>query len=194
MGATSRIFIAAPLDDACRAALERLDRWLDHLPTHRSVPTAQRHLTVAFIGAISEAETQAVIEALGEPCRWSWPEEATLTPLMAIPSLRRPRVLAAGLDDPGNLSRLMEDTARAVAEAAPTESILRGLDRPALPHITVARVRGSRPPRPISLDTAPRPDGVLKLTCLNVVRSTLTPRGPDYCTLASIPIQCNLQP
>lgn len=191
MGASNRIFIAVPLDDACRADLERLDRWLDHLPTHRSVPSSQRHLTVAFLGEISAEETEAVAGAVEAVCRRHDPLEAPLTVLMAIPSLRRPRVLAVGLVDPGGLVSLMDDAARAAAEAAPTEAILRGLEREPLPHITVARARGARPPRPIDLDRAPTPDGVLKLTCLDVIQSTLTPQGPLHRTLVSVPLQRN---
>ena len=140
-----RIFVAVEPDDAARAALAKLtsalrERSPEAARAWRWVPPENVHITLHFLGEISEERTGALISGLG-------PEldlpafDVDVDQLGQVPPAGRPRVLwaavGAGRDA---LESLQQATgARLAAQGFPSD------DRPFVPHLTLARFRdGSR--------------------------------------------------
>lgn len=133
-----RLFVALELPAAVVAALVA---WRAPLLAGddglRPVPAASLHVTLAFLGW-RDADEVAPLSAAVAGCAAPVGGLALGAPLW-LPS-RAPRVLAVALEDrAGELARLHGRVVAALAAGgwhAPEE-------RPFLPHVTVARVRGS---------------------------------------------------
>jgi 2'-5' RNA ligase len=163
-----RLFVAVDLPDDVRVACaEWRDAVLAPRPALRPVADASLHVTLSFIGTRGGAEAEELAEAL-ERCvrptgglalgagRWLPP--------------RRPSVLAVELDDTrGELKALQAAVAAAVDDRE---------ERPFLPHVTVARVRGGQRARPDPLP-APRALG-FAAAALTLYRSHTAPGGAVY--------------
>jgi len=138
------------------------------------------HITLKFLGSLSEEDVAAVRAALDVTI----PEHVTVRlaepRIRAVPNPRRTRMLwGTFFDDDG--------TCAAVAEAAERAALQVGIapeERPFIPHVTLARTR--RPHAVTSmaleagqtaLDAAPKAVSVGEVT---LYRSVLTRQGPVY--------------
>lgn len=183
-----RIFLAVWLDDAAHAALAPLADWIAGLGSHRLVPPGQRHLTVAFLGDLTAAQRQNVVEATMGACARQAPVVAPMSRLIALPTPRSPRVLAVGLAGEPGLSALLVAVARGAVEAAGTPTAQRALARDPAPHVTLARATRSGAPRSVDLRTAPATTGNVVVREIDVVGSRLTNAGPEYQRVSTCPI------
>jgi 2'-5' RNA ligase len=137
----NRLFVAAELPAAARAALAGIGRDLAAGMGGRAVPEANLHVTLDFLGRVPSRAGPGIVEAVavalaGPPIR------VALGGLRARPRAARARLVAVELDDPeGGLA----ERARRVREAL--DGVLgRRPDGSALwPHVTVLRL--GRPAR-----------------------------------------------
>lgn len=174
-----RLFVAAALDEAsraaCAAAAERLrakgwpGRW---------VAPENYHLTVAFLGGVPEERIAEIDTALAGAAPRLFPVTVRLDTIGAFPTAQRPRIAWAG---PGR--------------AVPAFATLCGVVRSTLvalgftfegnadPHVTLARGDGRSPlPR-----LTPRPAEIVVDT-LTLYESVTLPEGAQYQPLARFPI------
>jgi len=176
-----RLFIAAHPAPAFLDALAPVDRWLRRAGTHRLIPTDQRHVTFAFLGDAPRDRVGPLRRALDETCAGLSP--ITLTPgrVVALPAPSSPRVVALSLEGAG-FAEARTAVLTAVSKVTPTDAVTRDLERAARAHITLARRRRVAAARRLDLASAPTPAGVPPLTIrrLRLVRSTLTPAGPEH--------------
>ncbi|RME13755.1 MAG: RNA 2',3'-cyclic phosphodiesterase [Alphaproteobacteria bacterium] len=124
-----RAFVALDPPEAAREALSRLQAGLG---VGRPVPEENLHLTLAFLGEISEAEARALAEGLEALARSAPAPEVELRGLDLFGG-RRPSVLFVGAGGAG-LAPLQGRVARAARMA--------GIDlarRRFRPHVTIAR-------------------------------------------------------
>lgn len=137
------------------------------------------HLTLKFLGEITEAQVSRATEAAHEAAQSAAPFAITLEGLGAFPSPRRPRVVWVGVS--GGADRLIA-LAGALDAAMQRRKFPREA-RPFEPHLTVARVRAAGPPPDIteSLAGVGRPlIGTQRVEALVVMESVLGPSGPKY--------------
>jgi 2'-5' RNA ligase len=178
-----RTFIAIELDEALKRSLVRV---LDSLPRSRDVRwvrETQLHITLRFLGAIEGSRVQDVVAIMTEASAAIAPFPVRLAGLGCFPSPRRPRVLWAGIEDPGD---------RAASWVALVEPRLRaagfeGENRPFSPHVTLGRSQspaGSDRLRR-ALDQTPKPQTAEMLVREVVLfESRLLPGGAQYTPLA----------
>jgi RNA 2',3'-cyclic 3'-phosphodiesterase len=123
------------------AAVESLAAAFPPLPPPwRVVPVPQWHLTLAFLGEVSESRIAELEQRLGRAAARSDPLRLGLAGAGAFPSARRARVLWAGVTgDRDGLVRLAE---RASAAARRVGVAIE--DRRYRPHLTLARARVPR--------------------------------------------------
>ncbi|HZP42828.1 MAG TPA: RNA 2',3'-cyclic phosphodiesterase [Candidatus Binatia bacterium] len=162
-----------------RAAARRADvRWAE---------PAQFHVTLQFLGAVSDERVPEVVAALGEPARHAAPIALAADGLGAFPSVRRPRVVWAGMGgDVAALARLAGAVGRALAPLG-FEPEARGFHA----HLTLGRVRSPRgigrlataleAARDVALGTWTAPEVVL-------YQSRLRPTGAVYEAVARLPM------
>ena len=186
----TRTFAALLLDEGLRASvgaeIERLR------PLSRAVawvPAANLHLTLRFLGELSDVQIGLVEAALVEAAAVTAPFALTLHGLGAFPGLERPRILWVGIAD-GALR------AREVQARVETALERRGIPRERQawhPHLTIGRVFDERawrreaglPLRQALAAAARRSFGILEVSRIALMRSDLSPQGARYRELAS---------
>ncbi|MEA2432589.1 MAG: 2,3-cyclic 3-phosphodiesterase [Actinomycetota bacterium] len=179
-----RLFVAVGVPAAHLAAIEDATADLQEtLPTARWTSTANRHVTLKFLGPtdpelIPEVEAAIRANAGAEPS-----SELTLGELGVFPSRARARVLWVGLLDPaGTLTRLAARLDEALVPLGfPVE------DRAFTAHLTLARFK-----TPIRIEATPQVDlaatGPFDLDRIGLWRSHLTPKGAGYERLGEFPL------
>ena len=184
-----RTFFCLPLDPDVRSALRRAADRLrrDTRMSASWVDPENYHVTVRFLGdtdPLATEELQKLAVRAGETCS---PFKLSLRSIGAFPSLDRARVLWVGGETPAGFRTLAETLERGLIDLGfPPEP------KPAVAHITLARLKGAPDPRLASLvevvgtlstrDCAP--------TTIVLMASELSPRGALYTPLFSVPIPC----
>jgi RNA 2',3'-cyclic 3'-phosphodiesterase len=178
-----RLFIAVPLGDDLRTALERtVAAWRsrEDLGGMRWTATEGWHVTLAFLGSVPASDVPRIVDASAKAARAHRPMALPTGGLGAFPSPGRARVAWYGVaDSQGRLASLAVDLRAVLSldDAGPFRA-----------HVTLARAR--REPVDVRpwLAGASAPGGQLIVERVDVMRSH-TGRGPArYETLASIPL------
>lgn len=181
--ATRRLFIAVMLSAPLQ---ERLAGLIDLLDAHRAILRPVRpeaiHVTLRFLGELTSAQEQGVMEACAAATMGLATFPLAIGGFGVFPSTRQPRVLWLGCPTGGDalvaLHRRLQD-----------ELLRRRLverHEEFTPHLTLARVRpeAGRPARAaLGAAIAALPTGEqarCQATEVSLVHSTLTPQGPRY--------------
>lgn len=172
-----RSFLALSPDAATRGQLAGLPSLDGVQPTLID----DLHLTLAFIGAISDAQRQvlaAALPALATQAKQIPQLEPTGFETWPIPE--KPRVWVAAYALPDALRQLIAQVKTVLTDAGlPVDG------RPFRPHITLARfARGA-------VATAPSParlEHAAQVEAIGLYCRTATRDGPRYMTLASVPL------
>jgi 2'-5' RNA ligase len=132
-----RCFVALGLEDGPADALAGwLEQTRGDFPELAVTPPENLHLTLAFLGAIDEAGTEAAAAAVRAAAAGRAPWRLRWTAPGVFPSASRPRVLWLGVDGGKALVAAHHALSEALSVAAlPVE------DRAFRPHLTLARVR-----------------------------------------------------
>ena len=188
-----RLFVAAPLSDANRAALIQP---ISELASLSSAVNPSRidaiHLTLNFLNSVETNRIEKIGRSLEEALALFADFEVDVVGVGAFPSPARPRVLWAGISGPGR--------ARLIELQAATAAALRtaGMDiepRSYAPHLTLARLRAAA-------GAAERSEiarwaerwmeaefGTLAIDALHLMRSELSERPPRHSSLRSFALQ-----
>lgn len=182
-----RLFVAlpVPLDVAEKlAALVPAD-----LEGLKPVGPELMHITLAFIGWLDESRVAHVAAAVEEGAARGRAFDVPLGDVGRFPPTGRPRVIWVGTAAEGTIVELGGVVRDALSEASIP------FDLKALrPHITLARVREGvsvQGARAIgsAVARAKVPAGLsFRADTVEVMQSTLSPRGPRYSSRASVPL------
>jgi 2'-5' RNA ligase len=107
----------------------------DRLPGRR-VPIANWHVTLRFLGEVSDVQAETLLARLDE----TLPEgsgKTWLDGIGAFPKPSRASVAFCSVDDPGGLLGVLA----AVCDEAAVDVGLEPEDRPFVPHLTISRIR-----------------------------------------------------
>ncbi len=165
-----RLFVAIDLEEIGEYA----SRLKAEIKEDGIVPAAGTHLTLKFLGEVSEERANAVRERLRE-INFS-PFEISTAGIGFFPDEKRIRVVWLGIKENKEVGRLQESVEEKLAEFGFRK------DHAFHPHITLARVKFVRDregflKRIMSLKTEER---TARVKSFALFRSTLTPRGPVY--------------
>ncbi|MBE9390515.1 RNA 2',3'-cyclic phosphodiesterase [Fervidicoccus fontis] len=137
------------------------------------------HITLAFIGEISEDTLQDAIEAIKEIEHTKI--KAKLKGIGAFPNSNSPRVVWIGVDDKASIS-IMElykkVSSSLVAHKVPFER-----EKDFTPHLTIARIKGRENIKRLASfinEFSSIEIGEVVFDKLKLKKSTLTPKGPIY--------------
>jgi len=179
---TIRTFVAVPLSNEVghevRQLVGRLRQPNDGI---RWVPPANLHLTLKFLGDVENTDVPAVCQVVRDVCSENDPFELTFGGTGTLPSLRRPRVLYAGVEDSsGTLRAIVADLEQAFAELG-----FKPEPRDYTPHLTLGRgSRGNRRVSAEAIERLQREDdvelGVMIAEEVHVIASFLDKQGPTY--------------
>lgn len=181
-----RTFVSIDLDglaDRVREAQEPFDR-----AGVRPIDPEGAHVTLKFLGEVAEERVPELTEALAEAVQSAGvaPFTASFEGYGVFPSPDYIRVIWLGVDDGGaemtRLAAAIEDRFEAL-----------GFDREDhefTPHVTIARMDDAREKAHVQEVVEERhPEvGSLAVTEVRLTKSTLTDAGPEYETVARVPL------
>jgi 2'-5' RNA ligase len=188
----TRTFIALERNEALQRYLDGVIRRLAaELPRLSWVKAPGIHLTLAFLGELSEAELQQASSAAELAAQKAAPFEYRLSRPGIFGSPRQPRVLWVGIEEPSGRLQLLLQTLR-------RELQQRGFavdTRPFSPHLTLARCKVSlgaeeqeRLLRILHTRQFSPPPAPYAARQLSVMKSELAPGGATYTPLADYPL------
>jgi 2'-5' RNA ligase len=183
-----RAFTAIELPEPVRRALAALQARLETRGARaRWTAPAAMHLTLRFLGDVSEVQAGAITDDLLVRYAAEAPLQLTVAGVGCFPHARRPGVVWVGIEgDTERLARVQED-----AEASARGVGLEGEARPFHPHVTLARVRdpGNAGALIEALsEEAGFAGGSFTAAHVTLFESTLLPAGPRYTVLAHLPL------
>jgi 2'-5' RNA ligase len=187
----TRTFVAIPLSEPVRAAVERLrGRIQAEIQGARWVEPRNYHVTLAFLGDVPHADLAEVCRAVTAAAAAHAPFDLTVHGLGAYPTPARPRVLWAGLTGPGveSLRSLHADLERALRQLGYPP------DDRFSPHVTLARFKPGKAPAPDLTALVERhagrwQAGNLRVDEVLVYSSSPDPEGPTYTVLSRGPLR-----
>lgn len=144
------------------------------------------HLTLKFLGEVEGQKLSEIRDRLIDVSKRYSPFDLRLKGIGAFPSIKSPRVIWIGVEDSASLINLQSEV-----EASMGELGFEKEDR-FQPHLTIGRLRGSRPPdaliKELSLDIS-KEFGVFRADYIYIMKSELSPKGPNYYKLVEIPLK-----
>ena len=176
-----RVFCAIEIPDAVRQQVLRyIGRVREAVPDARASWSrdANLHLTLKFLGEISQASVPHLSEAASRATAGMQPFSIRLEQTGVFPSARQPRVLWLGIKD--SSAKLAELHARLEEECA-SAGFLKEV-RPFHPHLTIARLRQPAAARALAaahLQMKFEPVEIAVAELL-VIRSELNSAGSKY--------------
>lgn len=191
-----RLFVAAepsaPVRAAAAAAVAAVRAQIEVAGAGaglRWIPTANLHLTVWFLGEVSDARAAALLDVLGAPLHVP-AFDLRLSGFGAFPPAGAPRVLWMGVADGlGPLARAHEEIGVRLAPwGFPPEG------RAYSAHLTIARVKAAPQGRARAalraiLEASQATAGPCRVEALHVFRSRTEPAGAVYEPLLRVPLQ-----
>lgn len=155
----------------------------------RWVPSNNIHLTIKFLGDVSQANVELLTKILRSEVSRHRPFEIRISGLGAFPSVRRPRVIWVGVEAPPTLLSLQR-----TIEAETVRLGYAAEERPFSPHLTLGRVAHNATPEEVhkvadvltSIQVGELGCAVVDHVCL--FRSDLQPGGAVYTPLFSTPL------
>ncbi len=173
-----RLFVALIFPDEIKAALGRLI--YDLLPKSQGIKWVEPHnihLTLKFIGEISEKKVERIIDAIGDVLTGRAKFEGHIAGCGGFPNLKQPRVLWVGL---GGAEPAIDIAKQLNHKLIPIG--VKSEKKPLSPHLTLGRIK-----RPTDLseltvymENLNFDAGSVILDRVALVKSTLTPSGPIY--------------
>ncbi len=186
-----RLFLAVDLDEHLRRAAARVARTVrEHLERADTygvswVAPDNLHLTLRFLGEVSEDRVRKVQESFTPP--FAVPVfDLELAHAGAFPPTGPARVVWLGVSDGGDeLARL-----HAEAEARLQAFAFEPEDRPYRAHLTIGRFRTPAPARVREIIAASAPGSIGRCSIRHVTlyRSQLSPKGAVYTPLVRAPL------
>jgi len=182
-----RLFLAIALPpDLAARAFEILPT---SLPALRRVKAENLHVTLAFLGQTPDERLDDVTAAAREAALPVSPFRLSFDRVGRFPERGRPRVVWLGIGDgEASVAKL-----GAGVHAGLRSRDLPFDDRPLAPHLTLARVAEDARAAEAktvgaALETLPVPSLGFEATGIAVVQSVLSPKGPRYTALATVPL------
>ena len=156
----------------------------------RWVSIENMHLTLKFLGDVSDSNVEILSEMLRAEADLFHCFELRLRGLGAFPNLKRPRVIYSGIEAPATLEALQRGIESASRRLG-YESEQRGFS----PHLTIGRVRQSitsgdqQNIRRALEQTRIDSPGTARVDSVHLYKSDLKPAGSVYTRLYSAPLK-----
>jgi len=189
----TRTFIALELNEALQHFLgEIISQVSQELPDLHWVDPSGIHLTLAFIGELTDEQLDSVISATQVAARQAVPFKYCLKRLGIFGSPHQPRVIWMGIEDLPS-GQIQGSPLQQLQRVLTKELELHGFEvekRPFLPHLTLARIK-----RPLLLDEQERLQRLLHrkqagasssfyhVNSLCIMKSELSQTGVKYTCL-----------
>ena len=188
-----RAFIAVELPEGLKKELAELETQLkkNSPPVVKWVDPNSIHITLKFLGEVSEDSIGELMLAIEESAQGIQPFQLEVREVGAFPNLERVQVLWVGVK--GELEKIAQLQKRVEAN---TEQL--GFSRESrafTPHLTLGRVRDEARPNErqrlgkLLADTSFTVLHNVNIDAVNLMRSQLTPTGAIYSSIGSVKLK-----
>ena len=149
----------------------------------RPVVAENLHLTLRFLGETDEARFASIFDTMRVSVETCDPFELTLSGLGAFPAVHRPSVIWVGAKQDSSLPQIVDRLEQRLNELG-----LPPQDKPWSAHVTLARVKEHPPVELFDLlrSNSAASFGVVPVSSVDLMTSTLRPTGPLYSVAASV--------
>ena len=189
----TRTFIALELNEALQRFLgDIISKAALELPILRWVDPASIHLTLAFLGYLTDEQLETAIDAARIAALQAVSFEYRLKGLSLFGSLSQPRVIWMGVEDLPS-GKIKGSPLQHVHRVLSRELELRGFEverRPFSPHLTLARIKQPLTPdekqrlqRLLHSRLAGSSSAIYQVNTLSVMKSELSRSGAKYTCL-----------
>lgn len=191
-----RAFIAIELPEELRRQLSAVGQQIQAQAGEtarravRWVPAVNMHLTLKFLGEVSQANLNVLSGMLEAEAARHAPFKFTVGGLGAFPNPRRPRVVWVGSEVPPDLPQIQH------AIDLETQRLgYPGEDRPYSPHLTLGRVNQNAQPDAVAQLARALSEvkvgqlGVVTVDAVHLFQSDLRPTGSIYTSLYRFPLK-----
>lgn len=172
-----RIFIAVPLPDAVKSTLKNLQASADNI---RWQPPRQLHITLKFLGAISEEDLQLLKSELADLSQPSF--ALRLSQWGTFPEKGQPSVIWVGVE-PGQKITALHEKVENICSALGFDAD----ERPFVPHITLGRPKNATRKQVSSIMRDPEPVEFL-IRHFGIYKSELSPEGARHSLIKKYPL------
>lgn len=189
----TRTFIAIEMDESLQRYLGGINHQMaQELPDLRWVDPAGIHLTLAFLGELTDEQVAKAIQSAEAAAQQVSPFEYRLSGLGIFGSPRQPRVIWMGIEEPsGKLDQLHRALNRELRQRRFEVD-----KRPFSPHLTLSRVKAPLNPDEqqclqrllASKQTLPS-SPLHRVRHLSVMKSELSRTGAKYTCLQNCPLR-----
>jgi len=185
-----RVFIAIELPEALKKELHELESQLKRSspPVVRWVDPNSIHITLKFLGEVSEDSIDEIMLAMEESVQGMFPFKLDVREIGAFPNLNRVQVIWVGVS--GEINKVIEIQKQIESNTEqlgfPRES------REFTPHLTLGRIRNEATANDrqrlgkLLSGTTFRAIHNIEVNGINLMRSQLTPNGAIYTCVGSI--------
>lgn len=184
----ARLFVAVPVSRAVKEAASRLIQGARRTGADvKWVEDHNLHITLKFLGDVERDRIPEVIRRVAQVCSQGAPFDVTFSGVGAFPASGPPRVLWLSASDPGQgLSSLAAGLDLELSEMgfAREPGIFQA-------HLTLGRARSPRGVGEAVARLRALGEGLsvsMRVSEVQVIESVLSPSGPTYTVLASVPI------
>jgi 2'-5' RNA ligase len=188
-----RAFIAIEIPSSIQSAIEQATDGLRKAVDSslvRWVPPANMHLTLKFLGDVSETNLQFIKHMLMQECAQHPAFDLQIGKLGFFPNSKRPRVIWIGLKAPTALAMLQNAIETAAERLGYTKE-----ERDFSPHLTIGRVRPNLTAAEMGRVSAALEAahvgmlGTVSIDSVHLYQSELRPTGSVYTRLFSAPLK-----
>jgi 2'-5' RNA ligase len=161
----------------------------------RWVPPQNVHLTLKFLGDISPANIELLMQMLTREADQCSTFDIQIVGIGSFPTQRRPRVIWVGLNAPSSLETLQRGIESAAARLGYSQE-----ERPFSPHLTIGRVHQNLSTMDLqmvraALEAAQVDDmGTTTVKSIDLFKSDLQSTGSIYTKLFAAPLKTHQQP
>jgi 2'-5' RNA ligase len=184
-----RAFIAVDLSPAILEQIEQvaidLQKKMKAVPI-RWVPTENIHLTLKFLGNVSTANLEILMDILGKVVNSHHECDISVGGIGVFPKPHNPRVIWVGMEVPQELTNLQHNIEVETARLGYSRE-----HRPFSPHLTFGRVSRNASPQEVHKIAEILEDykvgflGATRIRTVYLYRSDLKPTGAEYTPIYS---------
>ena len=177
-----RAFIAIDLNDEVREGLVRAQERIGNKAAKiKFVEPENLHVTLKFLGEIDETTAEEVKKALAGIAKKHRKHRVRVKGIGTFPNPNYVRVIWAGIENDGGIKAIAADVEREMRRLGFKK------DKDFVAHITIGRVKFVRDKLELAMalkDLANEDFGEFDVEAIELKKSTLTPKGPIYETVA----------
>ncbi|MFA4661957.1 RNA 2',3'-cyclic phosphodiesterase [Pyrococcus kukulkanii] len=177
-----RAFIAIDVSEEVRDAIVKAQDFIGTKEAKiKFVERENLHITLKFLGEITQEQAEEIKKVLAEIAKRHKKHEVRVKGIGVFPNPNYVRVIWAGVENDEGIKAIAQDIERELSKLGFKK------DKEFVAHVTIGRVKFVKDKLGLAMklkELANEDFGTFRVEAIELKKSTLTPKGPIYETLA----------